>query len=341
MNYRGSYKKLVGNAKAAMMAAIEIYNKPAFQYRDECVVILLLNAWELILKAALSKSGQSIFYPKKRKQPHRTLSWQDALSRSKDFFPNSVDYLPVQRNLELLVTYRDNAVHFYNASGFSMVVYALAQTCIKNFRDFLEGVFKQRLEEEITWHLLPLGIEPPVDVVSYISGMRTKGPRGNSAVRQFLAQLAEGADEVKRKGSDGGRLMTVFSIKLESVKKIGDADVVVGVEKGEAASGPLTIVKTQDPNVTHPLRQKEVIENIGTLHGKRFTSYVFQAIAWKHGLKDKSQYCWRASEGVLTKYSNDVVTFIRRLSSADVDAALTDYRNHRRTISASKRRMHS
>jgi len=65
MNYRGSYRKLLGNAKAAMMAAIEIYNKPAFRYPDECVVILLLNAWELILKAALSKNGKSIFYPKR------------------------------------------------------------------------------------------------------------------------------------------------------------------------------------------------------------------------------------------------------------------------------------
>lgn len=341
MNYRGSYRRLLGNAKAAMMAAIEIYNKPAFQYRDECVAILLLNAWELILKAALSKNAKSIFYPKKRKQPYRTLSWQDALSRSKDLFPRSVDQLPVQRNLELLGTYRDNAVHFYNAPGFGVVVYALAQTCIKNFRDFLEEVFDHRLEEEITWQLLPLGIEPPVDVVSYVSGKGTGGQSGNLAVRQFLAQLAAAADEVKQAGGDRGRLMTAFQIKLESVKKIGDADVVVGVEKGESARGPLAIVRTQDPNVTHPLRQKEVVEKIGTLHGKPFTGYVFQAIAWKHGLKDNPQYCWKAREGVLTKYSNDVVTFIKRRSSADVDAALTDYRNYLRTKSATNRRVSS
>ena len=61
MNYRGSYRKLLSNAKAAMMAAVEIYNKPMFKYRDECVVILMLNAWELILKATLSKNGESIY----------------------------------------------------------------------------------------------------------------------------------------------------------------------------------------------------------------------------------------------------------------------------------------
>ena len=336
MNYRGSYKKLLGNAKAAMMAAIEIYNKPAFRYRDECVVILLLNAWELALKAALSKSGKSIFYPKKRRQPYRTLSWQDALSQGRSLFPKGVDALPVQRNLELLATYRDNAVHFYNAREFSQVLYALAQTCIKNFRDFLQEKFQHRLEDEISWQLLPLGIQPPVDVVSYISGTGTKGPKNNSAVRQFLVQLAEAADEVKKVGGDNGRLMTIFNVKLESVKKIGDADVVVGVEKADGTRGPLAIIKRQDPNVTHPLRQTEVVNEIQTLHGKPFTSYVFQAIAWKYRLKDEPQYCWKAREGVLTRYSSDVVTFIKSLSAADVDAALTDYREYLRARSTLK-----
>ena len=65
MNYCGSYRKLLGNAKSAMMAAIEIYNKPMFGYRDECVVILLLNAWELLLKAILSKNKNQSIIPKR------------------------------------------------------------------------------------------------------------------------------------------------------------------------------------------------------------------------------------------------------------------------------------
>ena len=160
MNYRGSYKKLLGNAKAAIVAAIEIYNKPVFQYRDECMVILLLNAWELALKALLSQKKQSVFYSKKRNQPYRTLSWQDALIKARVYFPNALPYPPIQRNLELLGTYRDNAVHFYNAKDFGVVLYALAQTSIKNFRDFLDGAFAVKLENEVNWQLLPLGIKP-------------------------------------------------------------------------------------------------------------------------------------------------------------------------------------
>ena len=64
MNLRGSYRALLSNSRAAMLAAIEIYNKPLFTYRDECFAILLINAWELLLKAILSKNKQKIFYPK-------------------------------------------------------------------------------------------------------------------------------------------------------------------------------------------------------------------------------------------------------------------------------------
>lgn len=329
MNYRGSYRKLLGNAKAAAMAAIEIYNKPAFRYRDECMAILLLNAWELLLKAILSNKGESVFYRKKRKEPYRTLSWRDAFVHAEKYFPESIRPLPVRKNLDLLGAYRDNCVHFYNARDFSILIYALAQTSIKNFRDLLMEVLGVALENEISWQLLPIGIRPPVDVVSYISS----APSGtsSSAVRQFIAELAHASEDLKNANEDTGRLLTVFNVKLESVKKIGDADVVIGVEKAEGASGPLAIIRTQDPNITHPLRQKDIIAKIGMLHGKPFTAHTFQSIAWKHALKTSPQYCWKAKEGLLTCYSNDVLIFIQRLTEADIAAALTDYRLYLRS----------
>ena len=43
--------RLLKNAEAALISAIEIYNKPAFGYREETFAILAINAWELLLKA--------------------------------------------------------------------------------------------------------------------------------------------------------------------------------------------------------------------------------------------------------------------------------------------------
>jgi hypothetical protein len=60
MNYRGSYRRLIGNSTSAAVGAIEIYNKPRFEYRDQVFVELLMNGWELFLKAVISKAGGSI-----------------------------------------------------------------------------------------------------------------------------------------------------------------------------------------------------------------------------------------------------------------------------------------
>jgi hypothetical protein len=44
-------KQLVDRAIAATVAAIEIYNKPDFQYRNETFAVLAVNGWELLFKA--------------------------------------------------------------------------------------------------------------------------------------------------------------------------------------------------------------------------------------------------------------------------------------------------
>lgn len=43
--------EILGKSIAAMIAAIEIYNKPDFKYREETFSILTVNSWELLFKA--------------------------------------------------------------------------------------------------------------------------------------------------------------------------------------------------------------------------------------------------------------------------------------------------
>ena len=214
MNHCELYKNLLGNSQSAMMAAIEIYNKPAFQYRDECIVILLLNSWELILKALISKNKESIFY----QEGGNTLSWRDAFSKGANYFPSTISPASTKQNLEFLSKYRNDAVHFYNQEGFRVVLYSLAQTSIVTYRDLLLDSFDVDLSEQISWQLLPIGIRPPIDAISYISETSTDRRR-NTEVRQYLSELAEAAKELTSNDEDTGRLLTIFNIKLESVRK--------------------------------------------------------------------------------------------------------------------------
>jgi hypothetical protein len=47
------WKALVDKSIAACCAAIEIYNKPVVPHREETFAILVVAAWELLLKARL------------------------------------------------------------------------------------------------------------------------------------------------------------------------------------------------------------------------------------------------------------------------------------------------
>ena len=323
----GLCDNLLGNAKAAVAAALEIYNKPTFSYRDECVSMLLLNAWELTLKALLVQNEQSIFLPN---EPKKTISWRKALEFTQHHFPDSVPYMPVSQNLRLLGTYRNQVSHFYLQEELRVVLYALFQTSIKNLRDLIEGAFGIRLEDEFNWSLLPIGIRPPVDAVAYLTS--ASQATTTAQVRGFIDEIMKATKNIRQADEDTGRLLTVFNVKLESVRKIGDADVVVGITK-EPESSSTAFVRSIDPNKTHPLRQKEIVEKIGCVGERKFTSYDFQAIVRKYGIKDKPQYCWKAEVGMLVLYSLEIVTFIRGLSIRKIDAARLEYRTFLRSKS--------
>jgi hypothetical protein len=55
-------------------------------------------------------------------------------------------------------------------------------------------------------------------------------------------------------------------------------------------------------------------------------------------LKSKKEFCWTATGGVLTRYSNDVVTFIKRLTPADLEAIRKYYRVHLSTMMSRRKK---
>lgn len=335
MNYRGSSRRLLGNSRSAMVGAIEIYNKPRFDYRDEVFVLLVVNAWELLLKAVISKTGHSIFYRKKRNQPYRTLSWSDALSHASETteWPKDLPVRAVELNLEMLAVYRDNAVHFYNAFGFGTVIYSLAQTSIVNFRDLVRSVFKQELGDEMNWALLPLSVNPPIDPIRYLRSRPRSSP-GHTAIDQFLKSLRDATTELENAGIDTSRLLTVFDVSLQSIKKIERADIVLGVGAVEMAD-PVIVTRRIDPNISHPYRRKEALEKLAE-HGSLIGPYEFDATVRHFGLRENPTYCWRDKAADITKWSPETVTYLERLTPEQIEEAKTAHLERHRAASASR-----
>lgn len=315
-----------------MIAAIEIYNKPAFKYRDECFVILLLNAWELFSKALLSKNKKSIYYPKERNAPYRTLSLHDALIRAANLFPTDVSSNAILENVKLLADYRDNAVHFYNKRGFELIVYALAQTNVVNYSELLEKTFGIDLAQEITIRLLPIGLTPPIDPLTFLQQPSDNQDKVTRAVAEFIHAIKSAIKRIEQEGGDITRVLTIFKFKLESTKKLEQADLTVPVVNVAGSGEPLLVTRRIDPNESHPLIAKRVIEKVETLHGRKVTSYVLQAIVWKYDVRKNMRYCWRDSDDRVTRYSHDFVAWLKSVNAVDMNTALVEYRQHLRIL---------
>ncbi|MGN7975969.1 DUF3644 domain-containing protein [Microbacterium sp. 22195] len=271
-----SIKRLVDNSLAAMLSAVEIYNKPQMTYRDEVTVMLIVNAWELALKAALRQTNRSIFYKKERGERHRSIGIDDALGRmnANTLWPPEVDGAAVTANVKALAEYRDRAIHLYNAHGLGAVVYPFLQQNVLNYRDFVLAKFKKDLAESMTWQLLPLGATPPADAVQF---MRVNKDAAMVAeVEEFINELRSLMDDTQASGGDMGRVATIYDIHMQSQKKMTSADLVVAVSP--TADGRIAIRKT-DPNQTHPFSATELLKKVNEKRkGRPITSYDHQAM---------------------------------------------------------------
>ncbi len=129
-----------------------------------------MNAWELALKALLRNHQATIFYPKRRRVPYRSLALNDALGRvtGQGLWPTGIDGRAVTTNLNALTTFRDQAIHLYNAKGLGALIYPFLQQNILNYRDLMVAEFNKDLAESITWQLVPLAARVPSDAIQFM-----------------------------------------------------------------------------------------------------------------------------------------------------------------------------
>ena len=133
--------KLAEKSKEAFCMALEIYNKPTIKYRVEGFSFFICNAWELMLKAHISKTKglSEIYYPN---NPSRTISLENCVRM---VFTN--DKSPIRLNLEKIIDLRNTSTHFVTEE-YEMVYVPLFQACVFNFVDKISEFHKVNMEFE-------------------------------------------------------------------------------------------------------------------------------------------------------------------------------------------------
>jgi hypothetical protein len=212
-------RELLDRAIAAMMAAIEVYNKPDFRYRAESFTILAINAWELLLKGkwlATHENRLSSLYVCERKGSGRA---RYKRTRSGSPLTHSVDYLikklaeqkvldeACRRNLEAMIELRNTAVHFYHRSPeLAVRVQEIGMAAIKNFVAAVQDWFSQDLSR-FNFYLMPLSfVAPPPEM---------EAVELNREERRFLSYL-DGLEEVANEPNS--RYSVAINIEVRFVR---------------------------------------------------------------------------------------------------------------------------
>ena len=317
------YKQLVDKSVAAALAAIEVYNKPDFRYREESFVILLVNAWELLLKAKIlkeSKNRLSTLYIKYGKNNRK-------IKRSRTGNPLTIELFGamqklaldpvVTENLSSLVDIRDTAVHFHNDDGVRYVVFTLGVAALRNYQHLAKEWFKKNLAS-YHFYILPIGFSHTFQTFRLIDVESTP---------PAVATLLKGVAAVQEKTRMHGPYFFACEIMTEpkSARKFADAaDMTVKVDP-KAKDAAVVIMQLKRKLDQYPLSYTELVERVKkSLPGAKASA--IQDFIQAHKLKDNeaySSYSFRTKaqeqayekskvlpKGMTSIYNEDAVRFI-------------------------------
>lgn len=244
------YSKLLDKAVAAITSAVEVYNKPGFQYRDETFSLLALNAWELLLKARLVQINdgkqRAIFVYEKRRTKTGALSSKEYLKRSRSNNPLTIGIrtatakldahgpskLPdaVKNNLEVLIEVRDCAAHYFSSSlALRRQLLEVGVATVRNFVWLARKWFGRDLSDELQI-LLPIGFIGASGTVVVASAEE----------KRLLKCIGDLASASKDSETEDLHFQTAIEIQL---KKSGSAEAPTVRITNDPTATPVVLVE--------------------------------------------------------------------------------------------------
>ncbi|PWV68851.1 DUF3644 domain-containing protein [Halomonas sp. A11-A] len=241
---------------AAMLSAIEIYNKPDFKYREETFSVLCINSWELLLKAKVlnlaSNKLASLYAMEYRVLKSGKRSAVRRPKRNRSGNPMSINLFEAYRivtedygvkiekavndNLVALVEIRDNSIHFVNDDLLlSLKVQELGSASLQNYLHLVSTWFGDVLSG-YNFYLMPLSFFRNFD--------EAPGVSLNSNERKVLEYIKKSEEAYDNNDNVGDYNLTLrIDVKFQKVKSTSGLPVKI----------------TNDPNATAVMLSEEDI----------------------------------------------------------------------------------
>ncbi len=296
------HKQVLEKSVAACVAGIEVYNKPDFLYREEVFAILMVNAWELLLKAQILKLNKNSLRSihdlerKTRKNGKKSLRLTTKLNRAGN--PRTIDlYQAVERlrqqshsldercleNINLLVEVRDNAIHFFNRGiGLSARIRDIGTASLRNYMYLVQDWFHFDLSR-YNFYLMPLSFFHASDVVASFSVEKP-----NAQTRNLLSYLS---DSESRYPSDESQSYNV-SLQLETRLVRTRSPEAIAVAMTSDRGAPHITYSVEDMLLRFPLRYDELVRKLRHRYSDFLQNQEFHDLM-KVLEADDERYCHR------------------------------------------------
>jgi hypothetical protein len=214
-------RALAANASSAIFAAVEIHNKPIFQYRYEVCTLLFINAWELALKAYIAQNLKSVRLIQK---DGTTKPFAKCLACVSSELGKPFE--AAKQCLEILYEYRNKVAHFYQ-DDIGIVVLGLLKSSMLFFSDFMEEHFGIKLYEEANLILLPIGFKKPMSPLDFLSN-ESAATKCSDGVKAFLGSIMKSSESLQKLGI-ADSIIVNYTIGLVNESRIKNADLTAAI----------------------------------------------------------------------------------------------------------------
>ncbi len=248
MKYKMVQHNLLKNSIAAYFSAIEIHNKPNIRYRYEITTLLIINAWELLLKAFIKKyvKNKSIYT-----KDGNTISLNKALDYTEEYLNLTKPkiFIATKENLRLIEEYRNNVAHYYNEE-IEPCIFMLTAKAIVNFTDFIKEYFSKDILAEEGLFILPLGFKLPFSPEDFLTKNVAKYA-SSPDTKRFIDSVYNVIIDLDKQGVEDS-IVVGFDIYLENINKVKNSDLIVAITSKEEADVSFSKVTkyrpSNDPN---------------------------------------------------------------------------------------------
>jgi hypothetical protein len=258
------YQLLVDKAVTACVSAIEIYNKPDFKFREESFSILMINAWELLLKAKLlsdNADDKESIYLKNKGEVVKTISGNPktiSISKSLNLLESTGNLKKiVSDNIRLLIEIRDESVHFiHNDVGLAVKIQSIGMASLKNFMTLAIEWFGFDFKK-YNFYLMPVSFFHLSDIESF------------SIDKDSKSNLVKHLNKVEKSHENDNDPEFSVSLRLETKLVKTTSDEAVQIRVTDDPDAPEIRFSEEDALKNYP----HTYQNLCNILRKRYTNF--------------------------------------------------------------------